>query len=107
MTVNVSATITFSASTEDGLSTYGDEIKQAVSDYITSVAEDWGKALQGNSVSYSSTVYVARVIAAILSVPEVTNVSNLLINGSAGDLVLTESATLQQIPVMGEVTLNG
>lgn len=107
VTVNVSATITFSASTEDGLSTYGDEIKQAVSDYITSVAEDWGKALQGNTVSYSSTVYVARVIAAILSVPEVTNVSNLLINGSAGDLVLTESATLQQIPVMGEVTLNG
>ena len=47
------------------------------------------------------------MIAAILSVSGVTNVSNLTINQSSGDLVLTETAALQQIPVFGGVAING
>lgn len=107
VTVNISATITFTTGVEDGLNTYRDEIRQAVADYIASVAAGWGNASQGNVISYSATVYVSRVIAAILSVPEVSNVSDLTINGASGDLILTESSAIQQVPVMGEVTLNG
>jgi hypothetical protein len=46
------------------------------------------------------------VIYAILSVPEVVNVTNLTINGQSGDLALTETAALQQIPVFGGVSLS-
>ena len=106
LTVNVSADIVFNAAVEDGVSTYSDEIRAAIAAYIATVAKAWGDPLVGRTISYPVTVYASRVSYAILSVPEVVSVSNLTLNGSAADLVLTETAALQQIPVLGEVTLN-
>jgi len=51
-------------------------------------------------------VYQSRIIAAIVTVPGVINVTELLINGTDADLILTETAELQQVPVMGEVLLH-
>lgn len=106
LTVNVSADIVFASSVEDGVNTYGDEIREAIASYIESVAKAWGNPLVSNKISYPVTVYASRVSYAILTIPEVISVSNLTLNGSASDLVLTETAMLQQIPVLGEVTLN-
>ena len=106
LTLNISCTIIFAAGVEDGLASYGDEIRAAIAAYIRSVAQDWGKALVSNRITYPVTVYASRIIYAILTVPEVTSVANLTINGSSGDVTLTETAALQQVPVLGEVTLN-
>ena len=35
-----------------------------------------------------------------------TNVTNVQLNGGTADITLTQSGQLQQVPVMGEVTLN-
>lgn len=107
VTINVSCRIIFASGVEDGLASYRDEIRAAVAEYIHSVAEDWGKALVSNRITYPVTVYASRIIYAILTIPEVASVADLTINGAAGDLVLTETAALQQVPVLGEVTLNG
>lgn len=107
VTINVSCRIIFASGVEDGLASYGDEIRAAVAEYIHSVAEDWGKALVSNRITYPVTVYASRIIYAILTIPEVASVADLTINGAAGDLTLTETAALQQVPVLGEVTLNG
>lgn len=107
VTINVSCRIIFASGVEDGLASYGDEIRAAVAEYIHSVAEDWGKALVSNRISYPVTVYASRIIYAILTIPEVASVADLTINGASGDLTLTETAALQQVPVLGEVTLNG
>ena len=107
VTINVSCRIIFASGVEDGLASYGDEIRAAVAEYIHSVAEDWGKALVSNRITYPVTVYASRIIYAILTIPEVASVADLTINGAAGDLALTETAALQQVPVLGEVTLNG
>ena len=107
VTINVSCRIIFASGVEDGLTSYGDEIRAAVAEYIHSVAEDWGKALVSNRITYPVTVYASRIIYAILTIPEVASVADLTINGAAGDLTLTETAALQQVPVLGEVTLNG
>ena len=107
VTINVSCRIIFASGVEDGLTSYGDEIRAAVAEYIHSVAEDWGKALVSNRITYPVTVYASRIIYAILTIPEVASVADLTINGAAGDLALTETAALQQVPVLGEVTLNG
>lgn len=107
ITINVSCRIIFTSGVEDGLVSYGDEIRAAVADYIHSVAEDWGKALVSNRITYPVTVYASRIIYAILTIPEVASVADLTINGAAGDLALTETAALQQVPALGEVTLNG
>ena len=106
LTLNISCTIIFASGVEDGLAGYGDEIRAAIAAYIRSVAQDWGKALVSNRITYPVTVYASRIIYAILTVPEVTSVADLTINGASGDLTLTETAALQQIPVLGEVTLN-
>lgn len=107
VTINVSCRIIFASGVEDGLTSYGDEIRAAVAEYIHSVAEDWGKPLVSNRITYPVTVYASRIIYAILTIPEVASVADLTINGAAGDLALTETAALQQVPVLGEVTLNG
>ena len=107
VTINVSCRIIFASGVEDGLASYGDEIRAAVAEYIHSVAEDWGKALVSNRITYPVTVYASRIIYAILTIPEVASVADLTINGASGDLTLTETAALQQVPVLGEVALNG
>ena len=107
VTINVSCRIIFTSGVEDGLTSYGDEIRAAVAEYIHSVAEDWGEALVSNRITYPVTVYASRIIYAILTVPEVASVADLTINGASGDLTLTETAALQQVPVLGEVALNG
>ena len=104
--INITADIDFLGNVENGIATYGDEIKAAIGEYITTVAQDWGKQIQAHQVSYPVTVYIARIIYAILSVDAVANVRNVTLNGGTTDLSLTESAALQQVPVLGEVTLN-
>lgn len=106
LTLNLVCTVTFATGVEDGVNTYGDEIRAAVAAYIKNVAKDWGNALVSNRISYPVTVYASRIVYAILSVPEVVSVTNLTINGSSGDLTLTETSALQQVPVLGEVTIN-
>ena len=105
-TINISFTATFAANVSNGNVAYADEIRDAIGAYIADVAESWGNALRSRAISYNVTIYAARVIAAILSVPEVINVSNLTINGASGDLALTETSALQEIPVLGEVVIN-
>ena len=86
--------------------TYQAEIEEAIGNYILSAAHTWGAALVSNTVSYSVIVYVSRIIAAILSVEGVANVTNLTVNSGTTDLVLTETSSTQQIPVLGAVVIH-
>lgn len=107
LTLNFAMDITFAAGTVNGVATYQSDIENAINGYILEVCSKWGSALTGQTVSYPVNIYVARVINAILTaVPAVANVTNVTINGNAGDLALTESSALQQIPSLGTVTLN-
>lgn len=85
-----------------------DQVRQAIIDaigaYILSVRKEWDT--QVSAGTYSSTVYRSRVMTAILSVAGVVNVSTLTLNGSASDLVLTESGVTQQVPVEGTVSIS-
>lgn len=81
-------------------------VEDAIADYIATAAATWGEALVTYVVAYNVTIYLARVIAAILSVDGVENVTGVTINGSAADLSLTETSALQEIPIIGTVTIN-
>lgn len=108
LTLNMSMTVSFDASVTNGVATYQTAIEDAINGYIRSVCETWGNPLSGQQVSYPVNIYVSRIITAILTaVPAVVNVTNITINGAAGDLALTETAQLQQIPSLGTVTING
>ena len=81
-------------------------VETAITNYVKQASETWGDELIGYTVNYNVTIYLARVIAAILSVTGVENVTGVTINGSAADLALTETSALQQIPSMGTVTIH-
>ncbi len=104
--LNISADIEFQSTIINGLELYSDAIREQIETYIASVKSSWGTALLAHQISYPVTIYAARIIYAILSVPEVVNVTNLTINGQSGDLALTETSALQQVPVVGDITLN-
>ena len=104
LAVDIECTITWEAG-HGGASDIS-AVEDAIAAYIKTAAGTWGDELVGYSVTYNVTVYLARIIAAILSVDGVANVTGLTINGSATDLTCTETSALQQIPEMGTVTIH-
>lgn len=107
LTLDITCDIEFAASVPNGVEVYQSQIEQAIQTYIDSVNASWGAALVSQTVSYPVVVYASRIIAAILTVENVINVTNLLINGSASDVHCTETAQMQQVPTLGTVTING
>ena len=63
--------------------------------------------VKSQKIEYAVTVYISRIIYAILDIPEVVNVTEVIINGSASDIVCMENFSVQQVPILGKVTVNG
>ena len=107
LTLNITCDIQFASTVTNGVETYQTEIEQKIQDYLNEVNAQWGQPLKGQTVEYPVEIYTARIIYSILQISDVVNVTNVLINGSGNDLVLTETAQLQQVPVLGTVVING
>lgn len=107
LTLNITCNIQFEGSVQDGVATYQTEIEEKIAEYLHEVCGTWGEPLKTYTVNYPVMVYVARIIYAVLQISSVVNMTNVLINGSPNDLELTETAELQQIPVLGTVVING
>lgn len=78
-------------------------IKESIDDYLRTLREEWGAGTADNR--YTVSVFLAQIQAAILRTAGVRNISNTTLNGGTADLHLTETGQVQQIPVLGEVTL--
>ncbi|HIZ56036.1 MAG TPA: baseplate J/gp47 family protein [Firmicutes bacterium] len=79
-----------------------EDAAEAIEGYLAEVRKNWDNADSLNQ--YELWVFASRINAAILDTAGVTNVTGLTVNGG-GDIQLTETAELQQIPVLGEVVL--
>lgn len=79
-------------------------VTQALTNHVQSLRESWADANDRNE--YACNVFLARITAAIIAVPGVSNVVQVTLNGKAQDILLTQSGVLQQLPKLGEVTLN-
>ncbi len=106
LTLNVSCSIEFISGIQDGVNMYLGEIRDKIQEYLDSVIRTWGNPPKGHVIEYPVTVYVSRILFAILTIPEVVNASGIQVNGSGHDLHLIETAELQQIPILGEVIIN-
>ena len=104
LTLDIACTIQWD--TGHGGSTDIEAVENAIDEYIKSAGRTWGDPVTGYTISYTVTVYLARIISAILSVEGVVNVSGVTINGSAADVSCTETSALQEIPEMGTVTIS-
>lgn len=104
LTVNVSATLSLSPGYS--IPQIQSAVESAVEAYMLTVRQGWGNNVGITDVQYTADVYLARIIAAILTVPGVVNATNVELNGGTADLILTETGTTQQVPVTGTVTLS-
>lgn len=86
------------------LTSISEQIKEAIEDYFTKIRKQWGNG-DGHNV-YKLSIYLSQVIASILGVGGVANVTNVLMNGSSADINLEESSNVQEIPILGEVMIH-
>lgn len=80
-------------------------IKDSIEEYFLNLRKNWKKADDLNN--YSVEIIIARVRSAILNTLGVKNITDCTLNGDTVDIVLTEDSTLQQLPVTGDITING
>lgn len=104
VTVNVTATVTLASGYDIGQ--VQPLVEQSIEAYLLTVRQGWSTQLGSDSVEYAADVYLARVLAAIVSTTGIVNATDVQINGGTADLILTETGALQQVPVLGEVTLS-
>lgn len=106
LTLDISCSVEFISGVQDGGDMYLEEIRDKIQEYLDTVRRTWGNPPKGHVIEYPVTVYVSRILFAILTIPEVVNASGIQVNGSGDDLRLVETAGLQQIPVLGEVVIH-
>ncbi len=91
LVLNITCDIDFVETMLNGVETYRDQdVRQKIQEYLDTICKSWGDALKAHQITYAVTVYVSRIIYSILTIQDVVNVSNVKINGAAGDLQLTE-----------------
>lgn len=104
VTVNISAAVTLA--TGYTLDQVTPIVKASLEAYLLSVRKSWGEQLGTTEVKYAANVYISRILASIVSTTGIVNAVNVQLNGQASDLILIESGSVQQVPVLGEVTLS-
>lgn len=80
------------------------QIKLALEEYLLSLRQAWENSDDENN--YSVIVYLGRINFAILNVKGVSSAYELQLNGTDTDIRLTETSSLQEIPVLGTVSLD-
>lgn len=101
-TINVSGKITLLPGYK--LETLMPDIKASLENYLLSLREAWENSDDENN--YSVTVYLGRINFAILNVKGVSSAYELKLNETDRDIKLTETSSLQEIPVLGTVSLD-
>ena len=101
-TINVSGKITLLPGYK--LETLLPQIKLALEEYLLSLRQAWENS--DNENNYSVIVYLGRINFAILNVKGVSSAYELQLNGTDTDIRLTETSSLQEIPVLGTVSLD-
>ena len=78
-------------------------IKKELESYFETVRKGWGKQVSTDKNEYRANIFKSQVIASILRVQGVLNVSELKLNGANSDIITTQTATLQELPILGVV----
>ena len=92
--VNVTAKLSYMSGYS--WSSLKDAVTAKVSEYLKSLAAVWADG----DPSTKTTVYVAKLQAAVLDVSGVVDITETQLNGATGNLILD----WDQIPVVGEVS---
>lgn len=81
-------------------------VEAALDEYLLSVRRNWGTLVVTTEVTYPVYVYISRLTVSLLAVEGIIAVTDTTLNGGTGDIPLTETGDLQQVPFRGTVTLH-
>ena len=103
--VNISATVNIDGT--HGADTVKTKIKTAIEEYFKLLRQCWNKIDAKTGRGYSQTVYRSKILSQIMMVDGVVNASVPTLNGSDQDIALVFNNQTSQLPVLGEVVLDG
>ena len=105
LTINVASTVTID-SKQNG-DTVKAKIKDAVENYFQLLRQSWNTVDPKTGRGYSQTVYRSKILSQIMSVEGVINASVPVLNNTDGDIALTFNNQTSELPILGEVKLDG
>lgn len=105
LTVDVASTVTID-SKQNAYSVKA-KIKEAVENYFELLRQSWNTVDPKTGRGYSQTVYRSKILSQIMSVEGVINASVPVLNGTDGDIALTFNNHTSELPILGEVKLDG
>lgn len=79
-------------------------ITPVLEQYFLETRKKWGETDDQNN--YFLNMYRANIIADIIGIPQILNVTQVLLDGENADISFTENSTTQELPFLGEVVVN-
>ena len=105
LTVNVASTVTIDS--KQNADSVKAKIKEAIENYFELLRQSWNTVDPKTGRGYSQTVYRSKILSQIMSVEGVINASVPVLNGTDGDITLTFNNQTSELPILGEVVLDG
>lgn len=103
--VNITMNVTIAGNAN--IDTIRTNIKASLEELFKSLRRDWSTIDSANGRGYKLTVYRSKILSRVMTLEGVTNATMPQLNGKDEDLQLVFSNTTSQLPVLGEVTVNG
>ena len=104
ITINIDATLTLSPGYEIGQ--VQALVEKTIDDYLLRIRQDWASPTIQGGIDYVSNIYVSQIIAAMIGTTGDVNAVNDMLNANTADINLVQTGTMQQVPVLGMVTLH-
>lgn len=104
-TVNIAATVNIDGT--HGADIVKAKIKTAIEEYFKLLRHSWNNIDAKTGRGYSQTIYRSKILSQIMMVDGVINASVPTLNGSDQDIALVFNNKTSQLPVLGEVVLDG
>ena len=105
LTVDVASTVTIDS--KQNADSVKAKIKEAIENYFELLRQSWNTVDPKTGRGYSQTVYRSKILSQIMSVEGVINASVPVLNGTDGDITLTFNNQTSELPILGEVVLDG
>lgn len=101
--ITMNVTIADSASVD----TIKANIKTSLEEFFKSLRKDWSIVNPTVGRGYSMIIYRSKILSRVMMIEGVANATMPRLNGKDEDLQLVFNNTTSQLPVLGEVTING
>ena len=79
-------------------------VTPVLQNYFLGVRKKWDTANDYNV--YSLGMYRANIIGEVISIPQILNITDVRLNGESADITFEEGAEVQELPILGTVTIN-